>query len=153
MDSRTALAVGLVAGTLAVALVAADTVWSLRSTLEAQDDGQWTAVAGRSVDRGPMEPGFGCATSPLRLVVDNDKPFPDGVVVLITYTAANQTNSGTILDETWSLGAFELRTHEFIVPEEAFEGRSDDQFAPTPYVTATVGDEWLSTCVQASSGE
>ncbi len=143
------MAVALMAGALAVGLVAADTVWTLRSTLEAQEDGQWIAVSGRYVDQGPTEPGFGCVSSPLRLVVDNDKPFPDRVDVLITYTAANQTNSGTLLDETWSLGAFELRTHEFTVPEQAFEGRSDDQFAPPPQVTAQVGDEWLSTCVDA----
>lgn len=150
MEPKTALALALLAGLLAVGLVAADTVWSLRPSLEALEDGEWTPVAGRSVEFGPREPGFGCAAPTLRLVVDNDKPFPDTVDVLVSYTGANQTNSGTLLDEPWSLAAFELRTYEFTLPGEAFEGRSDgDQFGPTPHVTATVDGEWLSTCVRA----
>lgn len=143
------MAVGLVAGALAVGLVAADTVWSLRATLESMQDGEWTPVAGRSVESFPKGPGSGCVDPTLRLVVDNDKPFSERVDIVVSYSGANQTNSGTLLDESWSLGAFELRTYEFTLPAEAFEGRSDgDQFEPAPFVTATVGDEWLSTCVR-----
>lgn len=150
VEPKSALIAALVAGSLAVAIVAADTAWSLRASLEAMEDGAWTPVAGRSADFGPMGPGFDCVAPALRLVVDNDKPFPDTVDVHVSYTGANQTSSGTLLDEAWSLGAFELRTYEFTLPGEAFEGRSDgDQFEPTPFVTATVGDEWLSTCVRA----
>ena len=157
MEPRTALVLALVAGGLAVGLVVADLNFTLTARLETKESGGgW-----RLVQRVPQSEEYPryvsgleeCAGRELRLVVENDKPLPDEVriIIFVTNGTGRQT---TVLDDSWNLQEFEDRAYEFTVPEEALVGAQDGSSSPQKpgqdgraNVSVTVGDLNLWSCV------
>lgn len=154
MTPRTALLMALLAGGIAIAIVSVDLAFTLTARLEAKNaNGDWVLVAqtpepdsGRYDGRPFPEPG-GCAGPDLRLVVDNDKPFPDRVSVRISYQDPANQRTRTFYTGEWALQAFETRSHEFTVPSDAFPPPDTNNPRPSAYVNLYVGDLFLSTCV------
>lgn len=154
MQPRTALGVALFFAALAVAVVAADLSYTLTARLESRDsEGRW------GVQRTAPEPEAryeapkllrDCAGPTLRLVVDNDRPFPATVPVELAWE--NSTTDQEILEDEWSLAAFEERAHEFTLPGDAFRKppslRDVPSIPPLVWVRALVADLHLTVCVE-----
>lgn len=154
MEPRAALTVAIVAGLLAVGVVALDSAYGLEARLDARDaNGEWFTVAQSPSGHGGggryAEPhGFGgCAREELRLIVDNHKPFGDSVRVRIWYWNESLGRSEFLLRDTWELSSFEEREATVTVAANAFPANPDPQAKPTLYVNAKADDLLLSACV------
>lgn len=147
MEARAALVVAVVAGLAAVAVVAVDTVYGVQARLETMKDGQWELIGETQDAYAPSEPmgrpyGPGCATTSMKLTVENKKPVPDTVTVEASWADySSGQRDGRIFRETWDLGAFETRAHEFTVPPEArpsIPPEADPAYKPTGTVNVFV---------------
>ncbi len=144
MEPRTALIVALSAAVAGIAIVAIDLEFGLEAELEWMEDGTWTGGDG-SRELDPR--GFGCATTDLRLVVDNDWLLATNVDVFIAYWDDDTMQQVVVLNEDWSLDAGEERVHAFTIPATAF-AEEDHSIKPSLHVDVRVGDHYLGTCVQ-----
>ncbi|MBW3583203.1 MAG: hypothetical protein KY455_08915 [Euryarchaeota archaeon] len=161
MQPRTALTLALVAGGLAVGLVAADLAWTLTAQVDGRTETGWQTVT-RSDDRSVYEHGPRPVVEEClvvdrdaRLVVDNDKPLPDTVEVFVGFYNQTSDRQERILEATWSLSAFEVREVVFRVPSAAIpsDDRADDQppYGKTGHLEVRVGDHYVTACVEEGS--
>lgn len=151
MKPGLALALAVASGAAAVALVSVDLVFTLSFHLDEKEDGSWATLASFPYDesgfRGRPYYSFAeCAGQDLRVRVDNNRPIPATVTVVVRH--AGPTNNQMLYEETWSLSAFQERTHEFRVPDSAFPTATNDN--PKPQVMAEVymDEHMLSMCIQ-----
>lgn len=145
----------LAAGAIAIAIVSVDLAFTFSARLEARDaSGQWVLVSqapepvsgryeGRPFPRGPGD----CPGRDMRLVVENTRPFSDRVDVLISYEDPGTGRTRTFFTGDWALKAFETRTQEFRVPDEAFPAPTPNNSRPAAQINLSVGDLSLFSCV------
>lgn len=149
MRAKVALAVALSCAALAIAVVAVDTRYAVRAELQALEGTEYVTVAD---SRGQEStPKFvGCPGQDLRVVVHNDQPWRSTVRVRVE--ASGPGPEQLLLDERWDLARGEQRSVDVRVPDAVFtpEPGSGSTLKPTAWVTAHVGDDWLSTCVEAA---
>ena len=153
MQARTALIAAIVSGALAIGVVAVDVIWTLEARFDTRDGDAWKTVAQAPTNDYRAFPHLSCANPEMRFVVHNDKPFSDNVRIAIDYYDTASGRTVTVLRETWRLDAFEERTHEFTLPDDAFRDPNVNQSREKPLpvsvqVSAQVDDLWLSACVE-----
>lgn len=151
MEGRVPLAIAIVTGALAIAIVAIDLQFSLEAELQGERDGQWVTLSedGRYAEPTPF--GYECASPQLRVQVSNNRLLPADVPVRISYWDPEGGNR-LLLDETWNMGRGEVRTHAFTVPADAFTS----EVSGTPQkvsvtVEVRVDDIYLGHCVQEAA--
>ncbi len=116
-------------------------------------DGRWTTV---SDDQGryyePFPVAGSCPTQPLRLVMDNHRPWAADVTAAVSYTdRSGETHS--LARQDFSLARFEVEILALDIPPEAFEDPPEAPGEPKfgirfVELRAIVGDFYLSTCVE-----
>lgn len=146
MQPRTALAVAVATGLLAVGLVAADLQLGLEAQLQSRDGSGWRTVSRAGGDPDSYAYPMQCAGQDLRLVVHNGRLLSTSQRVVVTYYGGASGGPQTLLDETWDLKAGERRTAELRVPDSAFASATDHR--PGASLDARVGDLALGTCVE-----
>lgn len=161
MQPRTALTLALVAGGLAIGLIAADLAWTLTARVDGRTESGWQTVT-RSDHRSdfeyhprPVTEACLVANSDARLVIDNDKPLPDTVRILVDFYNQTAGRQERILEATWSLSAFEVREVVFPVPAAAVpaDDRAEEQppFGKTGHIEVLVDDRFVTACVEEAS--
>lgn len=153
MEARTALILAIVSASLAVGLVAADTLIGLEMRLDAKAGSTWQTVSKGSSGGPGYNTGYerlGCSEPNLRLVVHSAKFWDDSFQVRITYSG-NSLQQQTVLDERWSLSGGETRTYNFTIPPSAFTRTGASNQPASVYVSAVVDGVYLGTCVQGSA--
>lgn len=155
MQARTALIAAILSATIAVGIVAADVAWGLEVHIDTQTEGGWETVASSPQGESHAYERFphGCSGPDLRVRVDNDKPFGDTFDIRISYWDPVAERTQVVLDETWSLDAFEGRAHDFTIPDEAFPERNETEdpklFGPHSLtIDVRVDEQFLGPCVQ-----
>lgn len=149
--ANTALIVSIASAAVAVGIVSVDLVFTLTSAVEVREDGSWATVAADPYSDSNSYPrpfGPGCVGTDLRVRVDNHRPIPATVDVLVRYTSSKTSSATKVLDETWQLQAFQERTFEFKIPDTAFPASTSQD--PSPYVNVEAylaGDYPLTVCV------
>lgn len=145
------LGVAVACVALAIAIVAVDMQFAVRVDLQSKSGETYRTVAsGQDMGSTAYPRLVGCAGPAMRLVVHNDQPW--GSTVRVRVEASGPGPARVLVDESWTLAKGESRSAEFTVPAEVFtaQGPAAESKA-TAYVTAQVGDEWLSACVEEAA--
>lgn len=146
-----ALAISVACAAVAVGIVSVDLVFTLSSSLDMREDGEWATLQSYPYSETSSRPkalhGPGCALNDLRIRVDNNRPVESSVDVLVRYNSA-RVPSGKVLDETWTLAAFEERSFEFRIPDSAFPTTTTADPNPQVQVEAFLTNDYaFMTCV------
>jgi hypothetical protein len=159
MDRRLALGLALASAALAVTIVALDLSWNVTAALQEEQDGAWVDLSRATNEQyfypEPYFPGQGCATGPLRVVVENSHPWGRSVDVHITFYNGTSDRTETLLQDTWTVAGSSQFIHSLDLPASAYVPRSDPDGTPirnSGSVTVQIGDRiHLSTCLEGSA--
>ena len=155
MKPNVALAISIACATVAVGIVSVDLAFTLRSSLDVRQDGEWATLQSDPYSETSYRPktafGPGCAVNDLRVHVDNNRPIGASVDVLVRYSSS-RVPSGNLLEETWTLAAFTDRSFEFKVPDSAFPAATSAEPNPQVNVEAFLTMDYpFSMCVVKGS--
>lgn len=162
MKPNAALALAVVFGLAAAGLVTYETLYGIEVFLEVPEEGGgWTAVAGWMDGRVGQSSGIprgfdssGCYGPSFRLRVDNHKPFAESLTVQVSYYNATLARRVPIIEDTWELGAFDVRTEPFDVPAGGYQTEEPERQPGQPYHPSDVQvwfggiDYPVSACVR-----
>jgi hypothetical protein len=150
VNAKAALVISIASAAVAVAIVSVDLAFTVTSHIDVRTNDGWETVASDPFQGNPRSFGFGpgCVAPDLRVRVDNNRPIPASIDVLVRYNNPENGTTTKVYEETWRLSAFEERTFEFVIPQSAFPATNENRPVAQVYIEAFLAADYaLGVCV------